>query len=125
MPALIDHLDLRVGKLPAARRLFDPLMEAMGQTDVAADDECVCYYRPDHTEPFLCLEAEPAHLPNEHRVAFGATSPGDVDRLAAVLRTHGARAIEGPELCAEYSGHYYAVFFEDDEGNKYEICSRR
>jgi hypothetical protein len=28
------------------------------------------------------------------------------------------------ELCAEYSPGYYAVFFEDPDGNKLEICCR-
>jgi len=36
--------------------------------------------------------------------------------------TRGARAIEGPGLHPEY-GEYYAVFFEDADGNRFEIVA--
>ena len=124
MAPLIDHIDQRVGDLATGRSLFDPLMAAMGLNDVAADDDSVCYYGADRLAAFFALTLDRSHRPNGHRVAFGAASPHDVDRLAKVVRAAGARAIEGPELCPEYSGHYYAVFFEDGEGNRYEICSR-
>jgi hypothetical protein len=44
--------------------------------------------------------------------------------MAKLAREIGARNLEGPELCAEYSPGYYAVFFEDLDGNKLEICYR-
>ena len=31
-------------------------------------------------------------------------------------------AIEGPGIHPEYGDDYYAVFFEDPDGNRYEIC---
>jgi predicted lactoylglutathione lyase len=47
-----------------------------------------------------------------------------VDRLAKSVRKAGGKALEGPEICSEYSAEYYAFFFEDPDGNKLEICCR-
>jgi catechol 2,3-dioxygenase-like lactoylglutathione lyase family enzyme len=47
-----------------------------------------------------------------------------VDRVAKLVREAGGEALEGPEVCADYSPGYYAFFFEDPDGNKLEICCR-
>jgi catechol 2,3-dioxygenase-like lactoylglutathione lyase family enzyme len=54
------------------------------------------------------------------RVAFAAMSRHEVDRVAGVLDAIGAREIEGPSEA--YGPNYYAVFFEDPDGNKLEVC---
>ena len=52
---------------------------------------------------------------------FWAVTPEEVDRVAEVVRRAGGK---GPEVCVEYTPHYYAFFFEDPDGNKLEICCR-
>jgi len=47
-----------------------------------------------------------------------------VNRLAAIARSAGARAMSGPRACPEYSSTYYAAFFNDPSGNRLEICFR-
>ena len=47
-----------------------------------------------------------------------------MDRLAKLVRKAGGKALEGPEICKEYSAGYYAFFFEDPDGNRLEICCR-
>jgi predicted lactoylglutathione lyase len=32
--------------------------------------------------------------------------------------------VEGPEYCHDYTSGYYAVSFEDADGNKWEVCCR-
>ena len=59
---------------------------------------------------------------NETRIAFWAESREEVDRIAEIARAAGAKNIEGPELYEEPG--YYAVFFEDPDGNKLEVCHR-
>jgi len=58
---------------------------------------------------------------NENRIAFWAESNGEVDRLAGFALNAGARNVEGPML---YEPGYYAVFFEDPCGNRFEVCHR-
>lgn len=116
--------------LPAARSFYDVLMPALGLTDIVEDaaENAVEYYHPplgtNAPRPFFGVHEDRAHVANETCVAFTAATPGDVDRLAQIARTAGARDMEGPEI--PYSSErYYAVFFRDPSGNRLEICYRR
>lgn len=124
---LFDHVDMRVQNLAGVRPLFDALLPAMGYTNINADDDSAGYHRPGETgaEPFIWFVEDPAHRPGEIRIAFAAQSRAEVDRLAGLARGAGAAAFEPPQLMTEYGPYYYAAFFEDAEGNKYEICCRR
>lgn len=124
---LFDHIDFRVRDLALVRPLYDALLTAMGFTERNADEESVGYHRPGETgaEPFLWLVEEPAHRPSEIRIAFGASSRNEVDRLSQVALSAGARAFEAPQIVSSYGPYYYASFFADPEGNKLEICCRK
>lgn len=123
---LFDHVDLRVQDLAAARPLFDALLPALGFTNVHSDDESAAYHLPveDGTQPFLWLVQDPAHRGSATRIAFSARSREDVNRLAVLAERSGARAFEPAMLIEEYGLNYYAAFFEDASGNKFEICCR-
>ena len=73
---------------------------------------------------FFGFTRDPKHKPNGTRIAFWAASRKEVDRVAKVARRAGAKNIEGPEPYSPDEPDYYAVFFEDPEGNKLEICYR-
>lgn len=124
---LLDHVDIRVSSLQAARPLFDALLPAMGFSKINADAESAGYHRADETgaEPFVWLVEDAQHRPNGTRIAFAASSRDDVDRYSKIALDNGATAYEPPELVTEYGQFYYASFFEDGEGNKFEICCRR
>ncbi|HEY5769278.1 MAG TPA: VOC family protein, partial [Terrimicrobium sp.] len=76
----------------------------------------------DGATEFFGVTESRAHLPNQNRIAFWASSVAEVDDIARFLHEIGAAAIEGPE----YNGSpaYYAVFFEDPAGNRLEVCYR-
>jgi predicted lactoylglutathione lyase len=57
------------------------------------------------------------------RLAFGVSTRAQVDVAARAAHDAGARAMEGPSLNPEYGDDYYAAFFEDADGNKYEIAA--
>lgn len=122
----LDHIDLRVRNLTEARVLYDALLPAMGWTKINADAESAGYHFPEESgaEPFVWLAEDREHRANETRLAFAAPSRQEVDRLAAIAKTAGAVNFEPPELISEYGPNYYAVFFEDANGNKLEICYR-
>jgi catechol 2,3-dioxygenase-like lactoylglutathione lyase family enzyme len=123
---LFDHVDLRVSNLLKVRALYDALLPAMGYSRVTEDDETICYYHPgdSRAEAFFGIDVDPGHRPNGTRLALRAAGRDEVDRLAEIARTAGARAFEPAHLCTEYSPNYYATFFEDADGNKLEICYR-
>lgn len=124
-----DHIDLRVRSFADARPLYDAFLPAVGFTDIEASPGWVGYFLPDDTAgakpPFIGLNEDvPDHCGGANRTAFWADSVAEVDRVAGIVRAAGARVVEGPEYCHEYTPGYYAVFFEDADGNKWEVCFR-
>ena len=60
-----------------------------------------------------------------YHLAFKADSRDEVDRLHAELKEIGAMIVDVPRLYTEYGPNYYAVFFKDLEGIKYEIVCNK
>lgn len=119
-----DHVDHRVRSLAQVRAFYDALMPALGYADVQVGRTIVEYYGARESDQFFGIHEHAGHMPSDTRVAFAAATRADVDRIGTLLRSIGARAIEGPEDCLDYTQPYYAVFFEDPEGNKLEVCCR-
>src|SRR5579872_4590633 len=110
---IFDHIDLRVRSIAEATPFYDALMPLVGLHHKRAIGDHVLYYRKVGKVPAECiiLFEGPHHAPTETCTAFYAKNYADVDTAAAALREAGARDIEGPMLCPEYSPTYYAVFF--------------
>ena len=69
---------------------------------------------------FFGFTEDKKHRPNETRIAFWADTQEEVDRDGGVVRSAGGRNLEGPQIWPEYTAGYYALFFEDPDGNKLE-----
>jgi len=118
-----DHVDFRVRDVKKVRRFYDALMPALGFTRISKGDRSRGYYNEDPREPFFWVVRSVKHVPGLGRIAFAASSRDEVDRVARVVRRAGGKEIAGPEKI--YTQPYYAVFFEDPEGNRFEVCCRR
>lgn len=70
------------------------------------------------------LTEKVARRRNDDRGSFWEASEEEVDRIAAIVIPAGARNVEGPMFCPEYSPTYYGLFFEDPCGNRLEVCCR-
>jgi len=120
-----DHIDARVSSLKRMSPFYNALMIALGaskrEVDSGISEE---WYHDDRAQSFFVIDEDASHVPNRSRIAFGVETRAEVDRAAAAVREAGARAVEGPEVCAEYTQPYYAAFFEDPEGNRLEVCCR-
>jgi catechol 2,3-dioxygenase-like lactoylglutathione lyase family enzyme len=122
---LFDHIDLRVKNRAAAQRFYSQVLTAIGfRVDKSGKRWGLFEAEGSVAVDFFGFEEEADHQPNGNRIAFWASSREAVDKVAEVVRKAGGRNIEGPELCVEYSPGYYAVFFEDPDGNKLEVCHR-
>jgi catechol 2,3-dioxygenase-like lactoylglutathione lyase family enzyme len=123
---LFDHIDLRVRNRKVAQRFYSEVLPAIGFCVDKSGEEWGLFSGKGPNEPveFFGFTEESNHQPNGNRIAFWAESRAAVDKVAEVVRKAGAKNIEGPEVCAEYSPGYYAVFFEDPDGNKLEVCFR-
>jgi predicted enzyme related to lactoylglutathione lyase len=128
MPRCYDHIDLRVRSLSEARPFYEALLPALGFTRDVRIEGWLQFESDDAdgiTEFFGVTES-PQHVANECRVAFWADSTSEVDKLAEIAVRAGARNIEGPTYEIPQPGEtvYYAVFFEDPCGNRFEVCHR-
>ena len=100
---------------------YDALMPALGYTKRVVGRTAIEYYHPDESDMFFGIHQHAGHSPSLTRVAFAARTPADVDRIGTLLASIGARDIEGPMECDDNGHPYYAVFFEDPDGNKLEV----
>lgn len=122
---LFDHIDLRVKNREAAQRFYSAVLPALGfRVDKSGAQWGSFEAEGGQAVEFFCFEEEADHQPNANRIAFWAESRAAVDKVAEVVRQAGGKNLEGPERCLEYSPGYYAVFFEDPDGNKLEVCYR-
>jgi len=118
----LAHVDLRVSDREAARTFYDAILPVVGYTSIEAGEEWVSYVRDDDRS-FVGFALRDERKPVSGRIAFRVRGRGDVDRAGRAVTAAGAVAIEGPAPCPEYSDAYYAVFFEDPDGNRFEIYS--
>jgi catechol 2,3-dioxygenase-like lactoylglutathione lyase family enzyme len=118
-----DHIDLRVRSLPQVRSFYEALLPALGFTRDAKIEEWLQFEAigTDGAAEFFGITESPGHVANECRIAFWADSQSEVERLAQIAIRAGARNVEGP---LDEEPGYYAVFFEDPDGNRLEICHR-
>jgi catechol 2,3-dioxygenase-like lactoylglutathione lyase family enzyme len=122
-----DHIDLRVKNRARAQAFYAELLPAIGFTRDESGDRWGAFEAPTATgeaSEFFGFTEDPQHRPNESRIAFWADTRAEVDRIAKAVQKAGGQNIEGPQIWTEYTPGYYAVFFEDPDGNKLEVCCR-
>lgn len=131
---LFDHIDLRVKNMEAARLFYRKFLPQLGfvheraepaPTEASGGDFHTFYSAGrDMPSEFFGFTEDKNHQANGTRIAFWADTRDEVDRVAKLVREAGGKALEGPEVCVDYSPGYYAFFFEDLDGNNLEICCR-
>jgi catechol 2,3-dioxygenase-like lactoylglutathione lyase family enzyme len=124
MNPVYSHVDLRVRDLPRAIAFYDIVLGSLGHMRSESEVWVTYLAAARNGEPdasvWFGFTADPQMRPNETRIAFYAASSDDVDRAAQAAADAGAKHMEGPEYA--YGPNYYAVFFEDPDGNKLEVC---
>jgi catechol 2,3-dioxygenase-like lactoylglutathione lyase family enzyme len=120
---MLHHVDVHVRDLAATSTLFESLAPLIGYRRRAEEPDFVGFETTDGGRPRIGFLLDPDCRAGSMRLAFSVDSNEQVDASAQVVRERAARAIEGPGLNPEYGDGYYAVFFEDADGNKYEIVA--
>ena len=127
----VHHIDLNVTDLEASKRVYGPVLEFLGYRQVKDSSGCEwdlpagegrgasIGLRP--CDPALAGHVHRRYAPGLHHLAWRADSRDDVDRLHALLVERGIKVLDAPAHYPEYSGDYYAVFFEDPDGMKLEL----
>lgn len=136
MKPIVDHLQITVRDLEASLPFYDEMFAILG-FDVSKrssaklekfDMHVVEYIHPElaiaFSSPREAFADETVHRRRPgaiHHLAFRAGSNDEVDEKAAELRKIGATIVGGPKLWPEHGPDYYAVFWKDPDGIKYEI----
>jgi catechol 2,3-dioxygenase-like lactoylglutathione lyase family enzyme len=139
MQPVIDHIQITVKDLSAAAAFYDRLMPLLGfdpkrRSSAAVerhDFQVVEYGHPRLcfaiTSPRRAFAGDAIHRRRPgalHHLAFKAESRDEVDRLHAALVAIGATIVSPPREYPEYApAGYYALYFKDPEGLKYEIVT--
>jgi catechol 2,3-dioxygenase-like lactoylglutathione lyase family enzyme len=141
MAPIIDHIQITVKNLDVAEAFYDRFLPLLGfdikrkvRADIEAHDFSVIEYTHPSlafaiTSPRKAFQNDAIHRRKPgalHHLAFKAGSRIEVDRLHVALKKIGATIVEKPKLYPEYGPYYYALFFKDKEGIKYEmVCNSK
>jgi len=139
MEPVIDHIQITVRDFAAAAAFYDRLMPLLGfdpqkRTSAAIpahDFKVVEYSHPRLafaiTSPRQGFETDNVHRRRPgslHHLAFRVKSREEVDDLHREIKAIGALIVSPPREYPEYTpAGYYALFFKDLEGIKYEIVT--
>ena len=139
MEPVIDHLQITVGDFASAVAFYDRLMPLLGfdlekrtRASIAAHDFQVVEYSHPRlafaiTSPRQSLSDDDVHRRRPgalHHLAFRVASREKVDALYRQIEAIGATIVSPPREYPEYKPPgYYALFFKDPDGNKYEIVT--
>lgn len=139
MEPIIDHIQITVKDMAAAISFYDgflPLVGFSAHAKSSATIESHEFHVVEYKHPRLCfaITSPRTAFRNErvhrrkpgalHHLAFRAGSRDEVDRLHDKLRAMGAEIVSPPRSYPEYTpANYYAVFFKDPDGIKYEIVA--
>ena len=137
MEPVIHHIQITVKDVDLAVPFYDKLMPLLGfdpkrrsSAVIEAHDFYVVEYQHPRlafaiTSPRTAFAREDVHRRRPgalHHLAFTADSREEVDRLHEQLEGIGATIVATPREYPEYvPPGYYAVFFKDPDGIKYEI----
>lgn len=132
----IDHIQITVKDIQSAEIFYDKLMPLLGfdlnrksKGKVAAHEfEVVEYFHPllifGINSPRDAFKNETIHRRKPgalHHLAFKASSCEEVDELYPLVKATGAQIVDPPKFYPQHGKSYYALFFKDPEGIKYEI----
>ena len=137
MEPIIDHIQITVRDMAAAIEFYDkflPLLGFNGKSSATIEEHdfhVVEYKHPRMcfaiTSPRTAFREDHVHRRKPgslHHLAFRARSREEVDRVHEALKALGAEIVTPPRLYPEYTpSGYYAVFFKDPDGIKYEVVT--
>lgn len=127
----LDHVYLAVTDLPRAGAFYDAVLGALEfeRTDAPIGGDPHLHYwnralqlsiRPARTAR---VQHDP-YAPGLHHLCLQLRDSKAVDAACATLRALGVAA-SPPRLYPEYNPDYYATFFEDPDGIRFELVARK
>jgi catechol-2,3-dioxygenase len=110
----VGHIDLRVDDLAAAEAFYDDLLPQLGYTERFHGGDWKVWAAS--STDYVAVTFSDTYVPNENRIAFVVGSREEVDAVAAL--------VDVPAKEMPYGPGYYATYFEDPAGNRFEVYIR-
>lgn len=126
----LDHLYLTVSDLERSERFYDPVMQQLGfrkgDKPIGGDPHLHYFNRVLQLSlrPARSAGVHDAYAPGLHHLCLQLPSRESVDEAVEALRKLAVDATDA-RLYAEYDPDYYATFFEDPDGMRFELVARR
>lgn len=136
MKPIIDHIQITVKDLNRAEMFYDKLMPLLG-FDLSKKSKGVV---PEHefevieymhpllifaiNSPREVFKNDTVHRRKPgsiHHLAFKASSCEEIDVIFPKIKEAGAEIVNPPQFYPQHGANYYALFFKDLDGIKYEI----
>ena len=136
MNPIIDHIQITVKNLKTAEPFYDKFLPIIGfdirrkssGTVTEHEFDVVEYYHPllifAINSPREVFKNDTIHRRKPgalHHLAFKAGSFAEVDRMYLEIKKIGADIVDKPKFYPDHGENYYALYFKDLEGTKYEI----
>lgn len=136
MQPIIDHIQITVKNMALAEPFYDQLMPILGfdlakkhKGKVPAHElEVIEYVHPlllfAINSPRSVFEHETVNRRKPgalHHLAFKVDSCKEVDDAYQKIKAIGATVVDVPKYYPQHGEKYYALFFKDPDGIKYEI----
>lgn len=136
MTPIIDHINITVKDIKNAETFYDQLMPILGfdinkksKGRVEANDFDVIEYV--HENLTFAINSPRNQFKNDevhrrkpgalHHIAFRANTEEEINNLYQQIKETKANIISKPKLYPQHGQHYYALFFKDPDGIKYEL----
>ncbi|UWQ20993.1 VOC family protein [Jannaschia sp. W003] len=128
MRGAVHHIALTVSDLKRSDAAFHgPVLGWLGYDKVEENEAMALWYHPGvRTAVNLWQAAEGGdhdrRRPGFHHIAFEAPDRSEVDDLYDLLVAQRITVLDAPAEYPEYGPGYYAVYFADPDGMKWEFA---
>jgi catechol 2,3-dioxygenase-like lactoylglutathione lyase family enzyme len=121
---MIHHVSVGTNDLARSRRFYDGVLETLGLSFMAADDEGIGWGSGQMSFSVqVPVNGEPATVGNGSHICFAAEDRTMVDRFYDTAIKLGGTSDGEPGLRPKYDAHYYGAFVHDPDGNKIEAVT--
>ena len=136
MKPIIDHIQITVQSLDNVESFYDMLMPLLGFDIAKKSKGTVSEHEFDvieysHPQLIFAINSPRSKFKNEtvhrrkpgslHHLAFKASSKEEIDELYPLVIETGAQIVSPPKYYPQHGENYYALFFKDPDGIKYEL----